>query len=155
MINLNNKALFLTVPCFLASLLMFVSKANADTDVRAVTKPSVNRFTPLNSDKSSSLTLSPSGCVRTTETVTLSGTVDSPEKKWLLKTGDDWLPIETMAINNKQILLTLPATQLSAGQSYPLFAVEGKHQIDSGLSITICPAFSQLPLLPAPTPKTD
>ncbi|GLQ00803.1 MAG: hypothetical protein VX829_00735 [Pseudomonadota bacterium] len=155
MMNLQYKALFLTVPFFLASLLMFVSKANADTDVRAVTKPSVNRFTSLNPEKSSSLTLSPSGCVRTTETVTLSGTVDSQEKKWLLKSGDDWLPIETMAINNKQILLTLPATQLSAGQSYPLFAVEGKHQIDSGLSITICPAFSQLPLLPAPTPKTD
>lgn len=155
MMNLQHKALCLTVPFFLASLLMFVSKANADTDVRAVTKPSVNRFTSLNPEKSSSLTLSPSGCVRTTETVTLSETVDSQEKKWLLKSGDDWLPIETMAINNKQILLTLPATQLSAGQSYPLFAVEGKHQIDSGLSITICPAFSQLPLLPAPTPKTD
>lgn len=155
MMNLQYKALFLTVPFFLVSLLMFVSKANADTDVRAVTKPSVNRFTSLNPEKSSSLTLSPSGCVRTTETVTLSGTVDSQEKKWLLKSGGDWLPIETMAINNKQILLTLPATQLSAGQSYPLFAVEGKHQIDSGLSITICPAFSQLPLLPAPAPKTD
>lgn len=155
MMNLQYKALFLTVPFFLASLLMFVSKANADTDVRAVTKPSVNRFTSLNPEKSSSLTLSPSGCVRTTETVTLSGTVDSQEKKWLLKSGGDWLPIETMAVNNKQILLTLPATQLSAGQSYPLFAVEGKHQIDSGLSITICPAFSQLPLLPAHAPKTD
>lgn len=155
MTNLQYKARLLTVPFFFTSLLMFVSKAHADTDVRAVTKPSVNRFTPLNSDNSSSLSLSPSGCVRTTETVTLSGTVESPAKKWLLKSGDDWLPLETMPINNKQILLTLPGTQLSAGQSYPLFAVEGKHQIDSGLRVTICPAFSQLPLLPAPTPKTD
>lgn len=154
MMNLQYKALLLTVPFFLTSQLMFVSKAHADTDVRAVTKPSVNRFTPLNSDKSSSLSLSPSGCVRKTETLTLSGATQTPAQKWLLKSGDHWLPVETTAINNnKQLLIKLPETQLSAGQSYPLFLLEGNNQTDSGLSITICPDFSQLPLLPAP--KTD
>lgn len=153
MINLQYKALLLTVPFFLTSQLMFVSKAHADTDVRAVTKPSVNRFTPLNSDISSSLSLSPSGCVRTTETLTLSGATQTPAKKWVLKSNDHWLPVETTVINNKQLLLKLPETGLSAGQSYPLFSLEDNNQTDSGLSITICPDFSQLPLLPAP--KTD
>lgn len=153
MMNLQYKALLLTVPFFLISQLMFVSKAHADTDVRAVTKPSVNRFTPLNSDKSSSLSLSPSGCVRKTETLTLSGATQTPAKKWVLKSDEHWLPVQTTVINNKQLLLKLPETGLSSGQSYPLFSLEGNNQTDSGLSITICPDFSQLPLLPAP--KTD
>ncbi len=149
------KALLKTVPFFIVSLWLHTTECYADNDVRAVTKPDVNRFTPLSSSDSSVLTLSPAGCVQKTETVSLSGMMLKQYTGWLLKSKDNWLVLSTSKVSEKQLLLHLPQTQLTAGVSYPLYSVDGDNKVDTGLNVSICPAFTQLPLLPPADLKTD
>lgn len=148
------KALSTIVPYFLVFVSLLAAECHAQTDVRAVTKPNVKEFAPLTTSKLSSLTLKPAGCIQKTETVSLLGKLSEAPTGWALKSGDNWFTLDNTKVSDNQYLLQLPESGLTAGQSYPLYVVNADNRKDSGLKITICPAFTLLPLIPANT-KTD
>lgn len=155
MLTPSLKALSQIVPFFFLTFLCLLSKeSHAKTDVRAVTKPTVEQFTPLTTNTLSSLSIKPAGCVQKTETLSVSGKLTETYTGWALKAGDNWLTLKHTKVSNNQILLELPEVGLSAGQSYPLYIINVNNKKDSGLKISICPAFSLLPLIPADA-KTD